>query len=112
MLPTAPLKKASPAALRKLQAYEWPGNVRELQHTIERAVIMSEAPVLQPDDFCFSVPDAGETDRVPDGFSLEQVEKLLVDRTVRKHGGNVSKAARELGSSRAALYRRLEKHGL
>jgi two-component system, NtrC family, response regulator HydG len=108
----APLKKASSAALRKLQAYEWPGNVRELQHTIERAVIMNDAPVLQPDDFCFSVPDTGETDRVPDGFSLEQVERLLVDRTVRKHGGNVSKAARELGISRAALYRRLEKHGL
>jgi two-component system response regulator HydG len=108
----APLKKASPAALRKLQAYEWPGNVRELQHTIERAVIMSETPILQPDDFCFSVPEAGDADRVPDGFSLEQVEKLLVDRTVRKHGGNVSKAARELGISRAALYRRLEKHGL
>jgi DNA-binding NtrC family response regulator len=109
---SALLKKASPAALRKLQAYEWPGNVRELQHTIERAVIMSEAPILQPDDFCFSVPEAGDADRVPDGFSLEQVEKLLVDRTVRKHGGNVSKAARELGISRAALYRRLEKHGL
>ncbi len=108
----APLKKASPSALRKLEGYEWPGNVRELQHTIERAVILCDHPILQPDDFCFSVPDAGGTNRVPEGFSLEQVERLLVDRTVRKHGGNVSKAARELGISRAALYRRLEKHGL
>jgi len=107
-----PLKKASPAALRKLEGYEWPGNVRELQHTIERAIILCDNPVLQPEDFCFSGPEADETNRVPDGSSLEQVERLLVDRTVRKHGGNVSKAARELGISRAALYRRLEKHGL
>ena len=108
----APLKKASPAALRKLEGYGWPGNVRELQHTVERAVIMSDRPILQPDDFCFSLPEAGGPEQMPEGVSLEQVERLLVERTVKKHGGNVSKAARELGISRAALYRRLEKHGL
>jgi DNA-binding NtrC family response regulator len=106
------LKKASPAAVRKLEGYEWPGNVRELQHAIERAVIMCDAPVLQPDDFLFSAAEGGEKDRLPEGFSLEHMERLLINRIVKKHGGNVSKAARELGISRAALYRRLEKHGL
>jgi two-component system, NtrC family, response regulator HydG len=107
-----PLKKAGPAALRKLEGYEWPGNVRELQHAIERAVIMCDAPILQPDDFFFSAPETGEKDRLPEGFSLEHMERLLINRIVKKHGGNVSKAARELGISRAALYRRMEKHGL
>jgi len=107
-----PLKKAGPAALRKLEGYEWPGNVRELQHAIERAVIMCDATILQPDDFFFSAPETGEKDRLPEGFSLEHMERLLINRIVKKHGGNVSKAARELGISRAALYRRMEKHGL
>jgi DNA-binding NtrC family response regulator len=107
-----PLKKAGPAALRKLEGYEWPGNVRELQHAIERAVIMCDAPILRPDDFFFSAPETGGKDSLPEGFSLEHMERLLINRIVKKHGGNVSKAARELGISRAALYRRMEKHGL
>jgi two-component system response regulator HydG len=107
-----PLKKASPAAVRKLEGYAWPGNVRELQHAIERAVIMCDAPILQPDDFFISAHETGDKDSLPDGFSLEQMERLLITRIVKKHGGNVSKAARELGLSRAALYRRMEKHGL
>ncbi|MBN2265392.1 MAG: sigma-54-dependent Fis family transcriptional regulator [Candidatus Aminicenantes bacterium] len=108
-----PLKTASPAALRKLEGYAWPGNVRELQHAVDRAVIMSDAPVLQPEDFFFS-PDesaAGETAPAA-GTSLDDMERRFVDRVLSKHGGNVSKAARELGISRAALYRRLDKHGL
>jgi two-component system response regulator HydG len=107
-----PLKKAGPAALRKLESYDWPGNVRELQHAIERAVIMCDAPILQPDDFFFSAPETGEKNSLPEDLSLEHMERLLIGRIVKKHGGNVSKAARELGISRAALYRRMEKHGL
>jgi two-component system response regulator HydG len=107
-----PLKSAGPAALLKLEGYGWPGNVRELQHAVERAVIMSDAAVLEPADFLFS-PTEGAAAEAPAGVaSLEDMERLHVERILNKHGGNVSKAARELRISRAALYRRLEKHGL
>jgi DNA-binding NtrC family response regulator len=107
-----PLKTAGPAALVKLEGYGWPGNVRELQHAVERAVIMSDAAVLEPGDFLFSAAEGAVADAPPTATSLEDLERLHVERILGKHGGNVSKAARELGISRAALYRRLEKHGL
>ncbi len=108
-----PLKTAGPGALLKLEGYAWPGNVRELQHAVERAVIMSDAAVLEPADFLFSAMESAAAEAPPSAAtSLEDLERRHVERTLDKHGGNVSKAARELGISRAALYRRLEKHGL
>jgi DNA-binding NtrC family response regulator len=107
-----PLRQISDGTLKRLQKYMWPGNVRELQHAVERAVIMSEGDVLQPDDF--PLPDhrmtsAGEpTDQV----KLDEVEKAHIRKVISKNGGNISHAARELGLTRAALYRRLEKYGL
>jgi two-component system response regulator HydG len=107
-----PPTKVGAAALRKLEGYHWPGNVRELQHAVERAVIMSEARVLQPDDFLFSAAPGPEAKGLPEEVSLDEIEKLAIGRVVKKYGGNVSRAAKELGLSRAALYRRMEKHGL
>jgi two-component system response regulator HydG len=107
-----PLKKVGAAGLRKLEGYHWPGNVRELQHAIERAVIMSDARVLQPEDFFFSASPSPQAAEAPEAMSLEQLEKIQISRVLKKHGGNVSRAALELGISRAALYRRMEKHGL
>jgi DNA-binding NtrC family response regulator len=101
----------SAAALHKLQGYPWPGNVRELQHAVERAVIMGEAQVLQPGDFFFRPPEAAGPGAAAD-FNLDAMEKTLIERVVRKHDGNISRAAHELGLSRAALYRRMAKHGL
>jgi two-component system response regulator HydG len=106
------LKKVGAAGLRKLEGYHWPGNVRELQHAIERAVIMSDAQILQADDFFFSAAPAPQAAAALDAVSLEQMEKVQITRVLKKHGGNVSRAARELGISRAALYRRMEKHDL
>jgi len=106
-----PQLAVSPAAFHKLQSYPWPGNVRELQHAIERAVIMSETPTLQPADFFFRTPEVGGPDAAAD-YNLESMEKLLIERVVKKHDGNISRAAHELGLSRAALYRRMAKHGL
>ncbi len=106
-----PAATLSPAALKKLQGYPWPGNVRELQHAIERAVILSESQALQPQDFFFRTPEVAGDSAAAD-FSLEHMERSLIERVVKKHGGNISQAARELGLSRAALYRRMEKHGL
>jgi len=105
----------SAATQQKLKAYHWPGNVRELRHTVERAVIMSEAPVLQPDDFSFSAPmQAPASDREVglDTLNLDDIEQAAVRKALSKHGGNISRAADELGISRKALYRRIEKYGL
>ncbi len=107
-----PSKKISAQALSKLQNYHWPGNVRELQHTIERVVIMSETETLQPGDFYFSSHDSKEENLGINSFQLEQAEKMLIIKAVSKHGGNLTKAAKELGITRASLYRRLEKYGL
>jgi len=107
-----PLKKVSPAALKKLEKYGWPGNVRELQHAIERAVIMGEEQVLQPADFFFKEADAKADGLAVDDFNLEEIEKNAIRKALSKHGGNISQVAKELGLSRASLYRRLEKYGL
>jgi DNA-binding NtrC family response regulator len=107
-----PEKGISPAALTRLQKYHWPGNVRELQHTIERVVIMTDAEKLQPEDFYFSVQDVKEDNLKLNNFDLEEAEKLLIIKAVSKNNGNLTKAAKELGLTRASLYRRLEKYGL
>ncbi len=105
-------KRISPATVKKLEKYQWPGNVRELQHAVERAVIMSESDTLHPSDFFFSAKEPwGEVVGV-DGFNLDEAEKTLIRRALSKYGGNISQAAKELGLTRAALYRRLEKYGL
>lgn len=107
-----PPLRLNAATLAKLQKYHWPGNVRELQHAIERAIIMSDTPVLQPGDFFFSSADSGEDSLFFENYNLEEVEKLVIRKAITKHAGNISQAARELGLTRASLYRRLEKYGL
>ena len=107
-----PVKRISNAALDKLVNYYWPGNIRELQHTIERVIIMSESEILQPGDFYFPSNDPKGNDNEPVNYHLEETEKLLIIKAVSKHGGNLTKAAKELGLTRASLYRRLEKYGL
>jgi len=100
-------------ALVKLQKYHWPGNVRELEHMVERAVIMTESSVLQPEDFFFSDLHTYERDGlVFDNYNLEDAERLIIRKALDKYSGNISKAAEELGLTRASLYRRLEKYGL
>lgn len=100
-------------AIKKLQKYAWPGNIRELQHAIERAVIMSDHDSLTADDFFFLIQKSeGASTPESDSFNLDEVEKNVILKAVNKHSGNISKAAKELGLTRASLYRRLEKHGL
>jgi DNA-binding NtrC family response regulator len=107
-----PQIRFSAAAMKKLESYTWPGNVRELQHAVERAVIMSGSNVLKPEDFLFERSKGKEDALALDSFNLDQIERQVIEKAMRRFGGNVSKAARELGMSRAALYRRLEKHDL
>jgi two-component system response regulator HydG len=103
----------APTTITKLERYAWPGNVRELQHAMERAVIMASGPVLQPSEFLFSPPQQqGAESPSPENNNLDTAEKSLIRKVLAKHDGNVSHAAKELGLTRATLYRRLEKHGL
>jgi len=96
------------AALEAMLAHPWPGNVRELDHAVERAVLMASGDRVRVHDL--ALRRASEPVRL-DELSLEQVESLLVRKAMDRYGGNVSQAARALGLSRSALYRRLEKHG-
>jgi len=93
----------------KLKKYPWPGNVRELQHAIERAVIMADSSSLQESDFLFSRKSEGPS---TDSLNLDEVEKTAVQKALQLHNGNISKAADELGLTRASLYRRMEKYGI
>lgn len=100
-------------AISKLKSYHFPGNVRELQYSIERAVIMAEGDVVLSDDIIFSPIEASLADKreMPlAGHNLMDLERETIRNVVDKHQGNISKAARELGITRTALYRRLNKY--
>lgn len=101
----------APEAIDKLKRYPWPGNIRELQHAIERAVIMTDSASLQESDFLFSRSMNNPTSN-NDTLNLDEVEKSAIVKALSMHGGNISKAADELGLTRASLYRRMEKYGL
>jgi two-component system response regulator HydG len=107
-----PLKKLSPQALNTLENHSWPGNVRELQHALERVVILSESDTLVPGDFDFSSHGVKGDNLALNTWRLGEAEKILIIKAVSRHGGNLTKAAKELGITRASLYRRLEKYGL
>ena len=100
-------------ALEKLQTYHYPGNVRELQYTIERAVIMADDDVLQPKDLIFSpIESYMENVEEPAELKLSAIEKNTILKVIEKHHGNITKAAKELGLTRTALYRRLSKYDI
>jgi len=105
-------KSVSGEVLNKLKNYSWPGNIRELQHMLERVIIMSEATSLQPSDFFFTSNDMSKDMMALSNYRLNEAEKMLIIKAVSKHDGNLTKAAKELGITRTALYRRLEKYGL
>ncbi|MFN2632873.1 MAG: sigma-54-dependent transcriptional regulator [Thermoanaerobaculia bacterium] len=96
-------------ALRALLEHPWPGNVRELDHAIERGALLARSETVQAFDLGLR---REESSALPlDQMSLEDVEGVLIQKAMSRHAGNVSHAARALGLSRSALYRRLEKHG-
>ncbi|MCH7574902.1 MAG: sigma-54-dependent Fis family transcriptional regulator [Candidatus Marinimicrobia bacterium] len=98
-------------AREQLLVHDWRGNVRELKHAVERAVILSDDERLMPADFAVSHTVRG-ADEQPAGSDLAEIEKRAVAQALLENKGNISKAAKALGVSRAALYRRMEKHGL
>ena len=104
-----PTREIDPAALEMLCRHSWPGNVRELQHVIERAVIMAAGDRLRRQDFHFSAELGTATGLELDDYNLERIEKVAISKALEKHAGNISRAAQELGLTRASLYRRLRR---
>jgi DNA-binding NtrC family response regulator len=98
----------APEALDALLRHPWPGNVRELDHAIERAALLAEGPTVRAADLGLA-PDIAEEGTRIDAMTLADVEAHLIRRALDRAGGNVTDAARALGLSRSALYRRLEK---
>ncbi|HUX54404.1 MAG TPA: sigma-54 dependent transcriptional regulator [Williamwhitmania sp.] len=107
-----PIRGIAGESAKKLLQYPWPGNVRELQHSIERAVIMSETDMLMPNDFFLtgSKEKCAEIDL--ENYNLEQIEKNVIMKVLKQFNGNITQAATELGITRTALYRRMEKYDL
>lgn len=106
-----PITGFSPDAMKTLLAYEWPGNIRELEHTVERAVLLASGEVVEAGDLNLR-PTATEETPALEEMELEEVERVLIQKALRRHGGNVTQAAEALGLSRSALYRRLQRYGL
>jgi len=105
------LKGFDEAAMRRLTEHSWPGNVRELEHGVERAVLMAEGERVRVADLDLKLAPEGAGSRLED-MSLEEVECHLIKKALARYDRNVSKAAKALGLSRTALYRRLERYRL
>ena len=108
-----PAKRLSAAALEALVAHAWPGNVRALRHAVERALILSDGTMLEPDDFTLgsAAADGGGKGSI-DSTNLDELEREAVARALKDHRRNISRAANALGVTRASLYRRMQKYGL
>jgi len=116
------VKALSKSALHAMNRYSWPGNVRALRHAIERAMILSEGTELEALDFQLE-PHPSQAGDIPevtavemtavenDDLNLDRLEKVAIGQALKKHRYNISHSAKELGLTRAALYRRMEKHG-
>jgi transcriptional regulator of acetoin/glycerol metabolism len=95
--------------MQSLLEHSWPGNIRELDHAIERAVLLSQGELVRAGDLGLRSSLPGTAPRIED-LTLEEVEKLVIQKALTRFDGNVSQAAKALGLSRSALYRRLETH--
>ncbi len=104
-----PITGFDDAALEAMRDYSWPGNVRELDHSVERGVLMAQGKVLRAPDLGLN---AGQAVPRLEDMSLEEVESFLIKKTLARCDGNARKAAEQLGLSRSAFYRRLERYGL
>lgn len=105
----------TPAATEWLAAQAWPGNIRQLRQVLERTLLLAGKQVIGPEDLRAAEPGEADTARPRtggEGLTLEQAERQMIESALQQHQGNISRVAKALGLSRAALYRRLEKHGI
>jgi DNA-binding NtrC family response regulator len=106
-----PSLRLNEQAAEALQRHDWPGNIRELEHTVEKAVILTEGSEITPVHLFPKTAPRGD-DRKTDSLNLEENEKAIIERAVRKERGNVSSAAKILGINRSTLYQKMKKYGI
>jgi DNA-binding NtrC family response regulator len=99
------------SAMQTLMDHLWPGNIRELEHTIERAVLLANGDVVRTSDLALNDRDSTGVQRLEE-LTLGEAERTLIQKALARFDGNVSHAAKALGISRSALYRRMSAHGL
>ncbi len=104
------VREFSPEAMHALLRYTWPGNVRELMHAVERATLLAQGETVHEGDL--ALQPAGSAAPSLEDMGLEDVERVLIEKAMARYEGNVSQAAKALGLSRSALYRRLQRHNL
>ena len=97
--------------MQALMDHLWPGNIRELEHTIERAVLLANGDVVRTSDLALNERGSGRAQPLEE-LTLSEAERTLIEKALARFDGNVSHAARALGISRSALYRRMSAHGL
>ena len=96
----------------KRQTHTWPGNIREIQHAIERAVILTSGNIIREDAFEGQNRTSSSSSVTLNSYQIEEMEKQLVIKMMKKYNGSITDAAKELGITRQALYRRIEKYGI
>jgi len=96
--------------ISKLKQYHWPGNIRELEHSVERAVILSDGSKIDLENF--ALKNRNNLRKPPDSLKLEVMEKEYILKAIEKNNGHITRAAKDLGIARTALYRRMKKHGI
>lgn len=104
-----PVPKVSEDAIRKLCSLSWPGNIRQLEHTVEKALILSDSDTLHSRDFDLHESQAS-TEEQP--ITLEDMERNAISMAIKQHAGNMSEVARQLGITRQTLYNKLRKYGI
>ena len=109
-------RSLSDAMVNRMKKYAWMGNVRELQHVMERAVVLSTGQTIDLEHLFINTARKKETESQDDmsfsNFELDHVEKMVIQKVMKKHQGSITNAAKELGLTRTSLYRRLEKYGI
>jgi DNA-binding NtrC family response regulator len=107
-----PLEGFDAAAISALRAHRWPGNIRELAHSVERAVLMADPAATSISSRHLGLGAARGLEAAADALSLEDAERIFIEKVLARHGGDVRMAAQQLGMSRSALYRRLQNYGV
>ena len=103
------MMKIEPVLIKKLKSYHWPGNIRELQHSVEKAVILNEGKIINDHRF-FIQRDENISGPLDEPKTLEDMEKQMIQKSIEQNLGNLSKVAKELGITRATLYRKMDKY--
>ena len=107
-----PLINISDSVINKLKKYKWPGNIRELQHATERAIILSDTSSINEIELFINTTEIQIHDTSTEVHTLDEMEMIFIKRTLKENNGNVTSTAKQLGLTRTALYRRLNKHGI